>query len=45
MIKKGKKRDYELNVLDAKFEIARLKWAEPEETKDVKKKVKEHRIK
>ena len=39
MIKKGKKRDYELDMLEAKFEIAKLKWAEAGEPKEIKKKV------
>jgi hypothetical protein len=39
MIKKRKKRDYELNMLDANFEIAKLKWAETGEQKETKKKV------
>jgi hypothetical protein len=39
MIKKGKKKDYELDILEAKFEIAKLKWAEAGELKEIKKNV------
>lgn len=39
MIKKGKKRDYELDMLEAKIEIANLKWADAGEQKEIKKEV------
>ena len=39
MIKKGKKKDYELDILEAKFEIAKFKWAEAGELKKIKKNV------
>lgn len=37
-VKKEKKRDYDSEILDAKFEIAVLNWAKAEEIKEIKKK-------
>ena len=40
MMKKEEKHDYDLEILDARFEIAKLNWEKAGETKKIRKKTK-----
>lgn len=44
MVKKKKKHDYDLEMLEAKFEIAQLNWERAKETKEIIDKTKKECI-